>query len=261
MTRVPISKLLHNGKALFLAYDQGMEHGPTDFNAKNVDPEFIFNTALEGRYSAVAVLPGVAEKYYEGAYRDVPMIVKLNASTRLAKIDPISRQICSVDRAIKAGAQAVGFTIYDGSPKEPEMLNEFSKIVEQAHDYGLPVVAWMYPRGPNIRELDNEVLAYASRIGLELGADIIKVKFNDDVENLKWMVRCAGRTKIVISGGDRKDPLTFLNEAQKVMSAGVLGMAVGRNVWQAERPFSVTKALQAVVYDGKSALEAAQFLK
>jgi class I fructose-bisphosphate aldolase len=119
----------------------------------------------------------------------------------------------------------------------------------------------MYPRGPNIQELDNKVLAYSARIGLELGADIVKMKFNGDVENLKWMVRCAGKTKIVIAGGDRTSPETFLNEAQKVMSAGCLGMAVGRNIWQSEKPFSVTKALQAVVYDGKSALEAANLLK
>ena len=261
MTRVSISKLLHNDKCLILAYDQGLEHGPTDFNAKNVDPEYILNIAFEGRYSAIATGIGIAEKYYEGAYKEVPLIVKLNGKTNLAKINPISRQVCSVERAIKVGASAVGFTIYDGSPNEPTMFHEFGKIVEQAHDYGLPVVCWMYPRGPNIRELDNEVLAYSARIGLELGADIIKMKFNDDVENLKWMIRCAGRTKIVISGGEKVAPETFLNEAQKVMDAGVLGMAVGRNVWQSDKPFSVTRALQAVVYNGKSALEASQLLK
>jgi fructose-bisphosphate aldolase, class I len=260
--RVSIGKLLHkSGKCLILAYDQGMEHGPTDFNAQNVDPEFIFNHALEGRYSALAVGAGLAEKYYEGAYKDVPLIVKLNMKSKLPKIDPISRQIWSVEHAVKLGAAAVGFTIYDGSPNEPTMFSEFGKIVEQAHDYGLPVVVWMYPRGPNIRELDNEVLSYSARIALELGADIVKMKFNDDVENLKWMIRCAGRTKIVISGGDKVAPEVFLNEAQKVMNAGALGMAVGRNVWQSERPFSVTKALQAVVYEGKSALEAAEYLK
>ena len=78
MTRVSIQKLLHKDKALFLAYDQGLEHGPTDFNAKNVDPDYIMNLAFEGKYSAVATGIGVAEKYYEGMYRDVPLIVKLN---------------------------------------------------------------------------------------------------------------------------------------------------------------------------------------
>ena len=141
--RVGISKLLYKDKALFLAYDQGLEHGPTDFNAQNADPEFIFKLAFEGRFSAVACGPGVAEKYYEGVYRDVPLICKVNGKTSMAKINPISRQICSVDRAIKMGASAVGYTIYDGSPNEPTMFHEFGKVVEQAHDYGLPVVVWM----------------------------------------------------------------------------------------------------------------------
>lgn len=261
MALINYNRLLHKGKALFLAYDQGMEHGPTDFDEKNVDPDYIFNIGFEGRYSALAVLPGIAEKYYQGPYRDMPLIVKLNGKSNMPKINPISRQICSVDRAIKLGAAAVGYTIFDGSPNEPTMFHEFGKIIEQAHDRGIPVVAWMYPRGPNIQELDNHVLSYSARLGLELGADIIKMKFNGDVDNLKWMVRCAGKTKIVISGGDKVPPVQFLNEAQKVMSAGCLGMAVGRNIWQSEKPFSVTRALQAVIYDGKSALEAANLLK
>ena len=105
------------------------------------------------------------------------------------------------------------------------------------------------------------MLAYSARIALELGADIVKLKFNDDIENLKWMVRCAGKTKIVISGGERVLPEQFLTEAQKVMGAGVLGMAVGRNVWQSDKPFSVAQALKSIVYEGKSALEAAQLVK
>lgn len=258
---VSISKLLKKGKCVFLAYDQGLEHGPGDFNARSVDPEHVLNIALEGGFSAFACQIGIAEKYYHGAYRDIPLIVKVNGSTRLPKINPISTQVCSVERAIKAGASAIGYTIYDGSPNEPKMFHEFGKVVEQAHDYGLPVIAWMYPRGPSIQAMSNEVLAYSARIGLELGADIIKLKYNGDQEHLKWMVRCAGRTKIVISGGDKLPELEFLNEAQAVRDAGVLGMAVGRNVWQSDKPFSVARALQKVFYENRSSMEAAQLLK
>ena len=263
MTQANVGKLLHKGKCLILAYDQGLEHGPTDFDERNVDPEFIFNIAYESRvFTAIACQIGIAEKYYHGPYRDIPLIVKVNGATRFPKINPISTQICSVERAIKAGASAIGFTIYDGSPNEPDMFRDFAKVVEQAHDYGLPVVAWMYPRGPNVNDMDNRVLAYAARIGLELGADIIKVKFNGDEENLKWMARCAGRTKIVISGGEKKaNELDFLNEAHKVMRAGAIGIAVGRNVWQSAKPYSVARALGAVVLDGKAPLEAAQLLR
>ncbi len=261
MTRVDVSKILRKGKCMILAYDQGLEHGPTDFNETNVDPEHIFKIAHEGRYTALAVQIGIAEKYYYGAYRDVPLIIKVNGSTKMNTGIPVSTMLCSVKRAIDAGASAIGFTIYDGSPAEPKMLEEFSKICEEAHDHGLPVVAWMYPRGPGVKAMSNEVLEYVARIGLELGADIIKVKFNGDYDHMSWLVRCAGRTKVVISGGEKTDELGFLNETYKLMQCGVVGRAVGRNVWQSEQPFRLTRALNEVVYQGKTPAEAARHLK
>jgi len=261
MTRINMGRLLRKGRALFLAYDQGLEHGPRDFNARNVDPEYIMHIALEGGYTGVIVQPGIAEKYWTGAYKDVPLIIKLNGKTNLAKIDPISRQTCSVERAIKLGASAVGYTIYDGSANEPTIFQEFGRIVEEAHDYGISVIAWMYPRGGNINELDNEVLAYSARVGLELGADMVKMKYNGDLENFRWMVRCAGRTRILVAGGEKMDPHEFLNEAHALVNAGALGIAVGRNVWQSDQPFSVSKALKSVVIDRVPPLEAMRHVK
>lgn len=260
--RINTGKLLHKGRAFFLAYDQGMEHGPEDFNHKNVDPEYIMNIALEGGYTGIILQPGVAEKYWNGAYRDVPLIVKLNGKSRIPKIDPISRLTCSVERAIKLGASAVGYTIYDGSPNEPEMFREFGEVVEKAHDYGLPVIAWMYPRGRFVKnDEDNDILAYSARIGLELGADMIKIKYNGDIENFKWMTRCAGRAGILVAGGNKTDPHHLLNDTYATMQAGAWGMAVGRNIWQSDKPFSMSKALRSIVIDRKSALEASKHLR
>ena len=259
--RVNFGNLLHKGKAFFLAYDQGLEHGPRDFNEKNVDPEYILNIALEGGYSGIILQPGVAEKYWRGVYREVPLIIKLNGKSSLARIDPISRQTCSVERAVRLGASAVGYTIYDGSPNEPEIFQEFGKIVEEAHNYGIPVIAWMYPRGRYIKDdEDNDILAYSARIGLELGADMVKVKYNGDDDNFAWMVRCAGKTGVLVAGGSKKEPKEFLNDIAKTMQAGAAGIAVGRNVWQSDNPHSLSKALRSVIVEGKSALEASKFL-
>ncbi len=247
-----MSRLLRNGKAMFLACDQGLEHGPSDFNEKSIDPQHILDIALEGGFTAVILQPGVAEKYYHGAYKEVPLIVKLNGKTRLPKIDPISRQTCSVERAVKMGASAVGYTIFDGSRAEPEIFQEFGRIVEEAHDHGLPVIAWVYPRGQDVKDdLANDIIAYSARIGLELGADMVKLKYNGDLENFKWVLKCAGRTKVVISGGSKKPREEFLKEVYDVVHAGGDGLAVGRNVWQDERPFSLSKALGEIVYRGK----------
>jgi len=263
MTIPRMSKLFRNGKAMFLACDQGLEHGPGDFNERNIDPEYILNIALEGGYTGVILQPGVAEKYYHGAYKEVPLIVKLNGKTRLPKIDPISRQTCSVTRAVKMGADAVGYTIFDGSRAEPEIFQEFGRIVEEAHDYGLPVIAWMYPRGQDVaNENSNEIAAYSARIGLELGADLLKLKYNGDLGNFKWVLKCAGRAKVVISGGSKKSHEEFLKEVyDTVVTANCAGLAVGRNVWQDERPFSLSKALEQVIFHKKRPDEVMHLLK
>lgn len=260
--KINIQKLLKNDRSLMIAYDQGLEHGPTDFNLKNVDPKYIMDLALEGNYNAVILQSGIAEKYYHEAYKDVPLVVKLNGKSSIPHIAPISRQICSVDRAVKIGASAVGYTVYDGSKFEPQIFAEFGKVVEQAHDYGLPVIAWMYPRGEAVRsDMNTEILAYSSRIGLELGADIVKLKYDGDVEAYKWVVKCAGRTRVIIAGGNKMSPSGFLGNAYGALMAGASGMAVGRNIWQAEKPYSLTHALREIIFKNKKVEDVLKYLE
>lgn len=262
MFKTKIYRILTNGKALFLAYDQGLEHGPTDFNLQNIDPNYVLDIAEKGGYNAVILQHGIAEKYYQSYRNKVRLILKLNGKTSIPKIEPYSAQLCSVKRAVKIGADAVGYTIYVGSPREAEMFKKFSKIVEEAHDYGLPVVAWMYPRGKFVsNDTNTKILAYSARVGLELGADIVKMKYNDDKEAYKWIVKAAGKCKVVIAGGHKEEPKLLLHQAQEIMEAGVTGMAIGRNIWQHKEPLKLTKALKKVVIDGKTAKEAVKLLK
>ena len=245
---------MKNDKTMMLAYDQGLEHGPSDFNLINADPKYIMDIALEGRYNAVILQHGLAEKYYHEAYRDVPLVVKLNGKSKLPLVAPYSRQLCSVDRAVKLGADAVGYTIFDGSEREADMFNEFSTIVDQAHDYGLPVIAWMYPRGRAIHDdMTTDILAYSARIGLELGADFIKLKYNGDKEGLKWAAKNAGRARILAAGGPKQNTAGFLQTTRDVLDNGACGVAVGRNIWQHPKPFALSKALRDVVFNNTMA--------
>ena len=247
---------------LLLAYDQGLEHGPSDFNLNNVDPDYIIQIGIKGGYKGLILQKGTAEYYHENYSKKIPLIVKLNGKTNIPQIEPVSRQICSVKKAVDLGADAVGYTIYIGSENEPEIFKEFGQIQEKAHDYGLPVIAWMYPRGKAIsNDLDTNLLAYAARIGLELGADILKMKYNGDKEGLKWIVKCAGKAKISIAGGHKADEKEFLTELKDALGAGAVGMAVGRNVWQHNKPLSITKAIKKIIFENKSVKEAIKLLK
>ncbi|MFH1501130.1 MAG: fructose-bisphosphate aldolase [archaeon] len=244
-----LNKITTKGKALFLAYDQGLEHGPVDFNDKNVDPLYILEIAKKGKFNAIIFQKGIAEKYYKEIKKSkVPLILKLNGKTNLVRGEPISAQISTVEEAVKLGAAAVGFTVYIGSKHEEEMLEEFAKIEKEAHKKGFPVIAWIYPRGEGIKgRKSGELMAYACRVGLEIGADIIKVQYNGNKEQLKWAVKSAGRAKVLIAGGIKKGNEQLIKQAEEIMKAGASGMAIGRNVWQDKEPLKVAGELRKII--------------
>lgn len=246
MKKPNLSKITKKGKAIYLAYDQGLEHGPTDFNDENVDPNYIIEIANKGKYNGVVFQKGIAEKYNREIKKSkVPLIVKLNGKTNLFKGEPISRQLCTVSEAIKLGASAVGFTIYIGSEHESIMFKEFEKIQKEAHEKKLPVIAWIYPRGKSVKgKSEKEMMAYACRVGLELGADIVKIHSSGKLKDLKWAVKSAGKTKVVVAGGMKKDEKSLLKHVEDLTKAEAIGLAIGRNVWQHKDPLEITKKIK-----------------
>lgn len=247
---IDLSKILKDEKALFLAYDQGMEHGPSDFDDENVDPNYILSIALDGGFTAVIFQKGVAEKYYTDTAFPVPLILKLNGKTNLlSSEDPYSPQICSVDEALALGASAVGYTLYVGSEHEAKMFEEFATIEKEANDKNIPLIAWMYVAGKGTEGKDiKKLTAYAARLGLEMGADIVKIKYPGSLESLKWAVESAGKVKVVVSGGPKESEEEFLKLVQTVMQSGAAGMAVGRNIWKAKDPIGLTEKIKKIVF-------------
>lgn len=247
-----LKKITKNGRTMFLAYDQGMEHGPTDFNDESVDPAKILEIADSGYFTGVIFQKGVAEKYYNPKLNKVPLIVKLNGKTNLLKNEePYSPLLCTVSEAKDLGALAVGYTIYVGSHYERKMMVEFSQQVEEeAEKYHLPVIAWMYPRGKAVsgRETSKEILAYAARLGLELGADIVKIPYTGSSKTFSWVVKSAGKTKVVVSGGPKLNEEALLRQTEEILQTGAIGLAVGRNIWQAENPLERAKKLAEIIY-------------
>ena len=246
---IDTSRIEKNGKVLLLAYDQGFEHGPTDFNDKNVDPSYIMEIAKNGYYTGLVFQEGVAAKYYQKE-SGVPLIVKLNGKTSFYGEEPLSLQLCTVEKAAELGAIGVGYTIYVGSEHEEQMLVEFSKIEDEAHAKGMIVIAWMYPRGKKVagREADRDVVAYGARIGMELNADFVKVPYTGDVEGFSWVVRAAGKTGVLAQGGKKVDWDNLDLEIEGAMKAGARGIAIGRNVWQDPNPNDISKKLAELVF-------------
>ena len=269
-------KIMPQGRAMILAYDQGFEHGPRDFleNPESRKMEYILDIAKRGGFTGIVLHAGLAEKY-EAEIRDskVPLILKLNGKSELyTKDDPYSPQLYSVENALALGATAVGYTVYSGSKYEEEMNREFSKIIREAHSKGVPAIGWMYPRGKSLLDRESAsktlklaleeqektnlaidetstIVAYGARIGLELGADIVKVKYTGSPESFQWVVQSASPTRVVMSGGSMtKTDKEFLSRVRDVLAAGAVGIAVGRNVWQRKDPLIISEKIHQIIF-------------
>jgi len=245
-----LGKVVKNGRVLILAMDQGMEHGPVDFNSKNIDPEHVCGIAARGGFTGFAVQKGIAKHYKECYSGKVPLVLKCNGRTNIVPKDDIySPQVCSVKEAVALGADAIGYTLYVGSPREADLFRDFGKVEEEAEDYGLPTIVWAYPRGKYVKdEKSVESVSYAARAALELGADIVKVNYTGSVDGFSKVVAAAGRCKVISAGGSKQTDAEFCAKVKEVIAAGGVGMAVGRNVWQNDNPMKITEEIKKIVY-------------
>jgi class I fructose-bisphosphate aldolase len=244
-----------NGSVLVLPLDQGLEHGPTDFfaNPAALDTEFPFRLAVEGGYSAIALGVGLAEKYMKEACGRVPLILKLNGKTNIASdAEAVSPLCASVEDAVRLGADAAGFTLYLGSPREERGLRDLRRVRQDCERLGMPLVLWSYPRGSAIEAKGGKgtlyAQDYAARVAEEVGADIVKLhEPEEDNERcpepyrslhepaparLRRVVRSAGRVMVLFSGGAKQDSDdAVVAQVRRYMECGATGVMFGRNMW------------------------------
>lgn len=246
---------LGNGTAIFLPYDQGLEHGPRDFAANHLasDPKYVIRLAIEGGFNGIAIQIGLAEKFYWDYAGEVPLVLKLNGKTDIpSAIDPLSPLNASVADAVRLGADAVGYTLYVGSPAQEHDFGQYLRVRRDAERLGMPLIVWSYPRGSAIDAKGGKdsfyAVDYAARTASELGADVVKVNFphpekqagvpaayRDEFSSqqaIDAVVRSANRTLLLVSGGERTDDAAMLEKARQSMEAGATGLIFGRNVWQ-----------------------------
>jgi fructose-bisphosphate aldolase, class I len=253
---------LCNGTALFLPYDQGLEHGPRDFfaNPAASDPRYIIKLALEGGFNGIAIQIGLAEKFYWDYAGEVPLVLKLNGKTDIPPDDAaLSPVHATVGDAVRLGADAVGYTLYVGTPAAEQDFAQYHEIRAEASRLGMPLIVWAYPRGSAIEAKGGKdsfyAVDYAARVASETGADVVKVNFPHPEKQagvkeqyraefspqqaIDAVVRSANRTLVLVSGGERAGDEAMLDKARLAMAAGATGLIFGRNVWQREHDESL----------------------
>lgn len=274
-----LHSLLHehgpgNGTLLLLPIDQGLEHGPIDFlsNPPALDPEFQLKLALDGHYSGIVFHIGLATKYMKQYAGKVPLVLKINGKTNIpSDAQAFSACDATVEDAVRLGADAIGYTLYVGSPAQDRDFAQFNQVRIDADRFGMPIIVWAYPRGEAVKAKGGVdtlyAIDYAARVALELGADIVKVNVPEhenisplqpkpyDTMNLGYgggiskVVASAGRAMVLFSGGSKLGDEDLLKKATMAMENGATGLIFGRNLWQRpmDEALAITEKLMAIM--------------
>jgi len=245
-----------DGKTVIVPMDHGVTDGPIQglINVQNT-----IDKLIAGGADAVVLHKGIAKNVDT---KRLGLIIHVSASTKIGPDANWKVKVCSVEEAIRLGCDAVSIHVNVGSDHEHEMLAELGNLADECDEWGVPLLAMMYPRGNKVgNEHDPQFVAHAARVGVELGADVIKTNYTGNPESFRRVVEgCPA--PVIIAGGPKVDSIRGLLEmVYNSIKAGGAGVSIGRNVFQHEDPTAITRALVGIVHKGWSVEEAMALLK
>jgi predicted phospho-2-dehydro-3-deoxyheptonate aldolase len=260
--RIRLERIMNrkSGKTIFVPMDHGLTIGTV---TGLEDMPGIINKIAKGGANGVIVHAGIAEAGHRGtagrvSEDDIGLIIHLSGSTMLSPQSNRKVLVCTVEEAIRLGADAVSIHINIGAEEEPEMLQQMGEISQKCRYWGIPLIAMMYPRGPNIKNPnDPEVVNVAARAGAELGADLVKTVYTGDIESFRKIVKGCP-VPILIAGGPKMDTKKELLQMvyDAVVQCGAMGIAIGRNVFQDDDPSLLLQTLAKIIHENYTVDEA-----
>ncbi len=260
-----LRRLLRKGRAVVVPMDHGLVAGPVPGME---DPVGLIKRIALSDADAVLLTPGLLEQV-AGELGQLAVILRIDGATSVQGGGPM-RQFTSVAHAAEMGADAVIVNATIGGEQESVELLKLGQVAEEARRWGMPLVAEMLSARMMANHLDftgkgaaklpenvAEDILLASRIGAEMGADIIKTRYSGDEESFRRIIGATGRP-VMVAGGPLRDASlrSLLEMVDQCLSAGAEGVIFGRNVWQHPEPESVLAALAAMVHDAASVEEA-----
>jgi len=245
-------------KTVIVPMDHGVTNGPI---SGLIDMGQTVNLVADGGANAVIGHVGLALYGHRQGGRDVGLILHLSASTSLGP-DPNEKVLVnSVQNALKMGADAVSMHVNIGAESEAKMLTDLGAVAVECMEWGMPLLAMMYPRGKRIKDdHDVEYVKLAARVAAELGADIVKTVYTGDPDSFREVTRGCP-VPVVVAGGSKTDDRTTLELIEGAMEGGAAGISIGRNAFQHTAPDKFVRAAACIVHHGKSVDEALEILR
>ena len=251
----------HNdGRAVILPVDDGLISGP---RGRLSDLATFFQRITPNPPDGILMFAGILSRY-ASLLHTVTAIVNLTASTTL--VAHTRKTYCTnIETAVAAGADLVAVHVNLTSRHEPEMLRTLGNVIRRAEVLGIPVLAIMYPRREGDETDDNyhdlrrsapdrylQLVVHAARVGMELGADVIKTQYTGTPESFAEVVAAVHPIPVVTAGGPLGPETGVLSAARSAVAAGARGISFGRNVFQHEDPAHMLRLLHSAVHEESS---------
>jgi DhnA family fructose-bisphosphate aldolase class Ia len=245
-----------DGRALIVAFDHGMIDGP----AKGMEqPARTLAQIVAGGADAILTTYGMATRFAK-EIAGLGLILRLDGGgTILGKMDGPGAQFYTIEDALRLGASAVAVSAFPGSSKEEATLETLARVTREAHAWGLPVMGEMVPggfdSGPEFRTAAS--IAISARVAAELGADWVKVPYAAGFERVTTTCYVPA---VILGGAKKGSERTMLETIKSALEAGAVGVAIGRNIFQADNPAAMTAAVAALLHRDASVDEAMEIL-
>jgi class I fructose-bisphosphate aldolase len=247
------------GKTVIVPMDHGVSSGPIE-GLTNLKDTMI--QVANGGANAVVVHKGIVAKGHRKSGPDMGLIIHLSGSTSLSPEPNSKALVCKVEEAIKLGADAVSVHVNIGNGHEGRMLADLGNVAEVAAEWGMPLLAMIYPRGEKIKdEYDPQIIKHAARLGAELGADVVKVSYTGSPESFRVVVEGCHAPVVIAGGPKMNSDREILEMVKGAIEAGAAGTSIGRNVFQHKNPAKMVAALSMIVHQNSNIDEALWFLK
>jgi putative autoinducer-2 (AI-2) aldolase len=234
------------GKTVMLAVDHGYFLGPTsglEVPSKTIKPLLPYADSL-------MLTRGVLRTSVPADF-NIPIVLRVSGGTSILSKDLSNEGITtSIKEAIRLNVCAIALSIFVGSEHERESLLNLAELINQAEEFGIPVLTVTAVGREMTR--DAKYLSLCCRIAAEMGAHFVKTYYCKDFE--KVVETCP--VPVVIAGGKKIPEKNALQLAHNAISHGATGVDMGRNIFQSDNPVGMIQAVKAIVHKGISVEEA-----
>ena len=238
--------LRNDNRALMLAVDHGYFLGPTE---KLEVPKKTIAPLL--KYCDSLMITRGVQRTSVDPTQSVPIVLRVSGGPSIIGDDLSNEEITtSIKDAIRLNVSAVAMSIFVGSKNEKQTIVNLGRHVNEAEEYGIPVLAVTAVGKDMVR--DARYLSLACRMAAEQGAHIVKTYYCKNFENV--VESCP--VPIIIAGGKKLPEKDALKLTYDALKAGAVGVDMGRNIWQSENPVPMIKSVRAIVHQNYDVDEA-----